>query len=633
MNSLRRRPVDLAGVLAGFVDEKDDDDDSLRKNPTLASVLSPRRENPRSNEKKIHRHSRRLVSRRARISGRVGIFMLMCASSLWMFSFRVRYNYPQQQHLQEHWIAHVRSTLKLLLSGNRNSDNCDRNRKQRHAVRIPTTVVFSLRTSKRSSSSWSFVQMPLDDWINNDNADGDARARSPDFGNLTVSSSSSSLSPFARSISEQDYEDFEMFCSHSLQAMDTAKPNLPPKLWHVDELWTTVTVTADTHNTSSLSSSSQAHKRQCYPNNWGRTNAKPVCNAVHEMRTMDRPYSPTEVDQELQIQYQTSGYYRDVWIMERPSSSSGTDSHRPSYAHASSFTTSSTTPANPASIAVLKKYQLQDYFPLAEHALHQVQKEAIILERLSASDRIIDIHGYCGISLLIEAAKGDVVSEMVSPAAGGGYMQQSDLNRIQMDDVQPMNNLTLTEKLDTALVMAESLADIHGCKGGVIAHGDVHPEQWLRTLDGKLKLNDFGLAEILDFDPWNRTYCNVYRCYSGYYHAPEELKCVRGNEALDVYSMGNNIYVLLTGLWPYYTAETEFDERVVGKKVKKGIRPYVDERYRHRSVVEQRMVEIMEQCWEIDFEKRVSIFDVVRQLDDLRKWHAAVLERPQVQFQ
>jgi hypothetical protein len=40
-----------------------------------------------------------------------------------------------------------------------------------------------------------------------------------------------------------------------------------------------------------------------------------------------------------------------------------------------------------------------------------------------------------------------------------------------------------------ALVMAESLADIHGYKGGVIAHVDFHPEQWLRTLDGKQRLS------------------------------------------------------------------------------------------------------------------------------------------------
>jgi hypothetical protein len=59
---------------------------------------------------------------------------------------------------------------------------------------------------------------------------------------------------------------------------------------------------------------------------------------------------------------------------------------------------------------------------------------------------------------------------------------------LETTDVHPMNNLTAVEKLDMALVMAESLADIHGYKGGVIAHGDVHPDQWLRSSTGQVKL-------------------------------------------------------------------------------------------------------------------------------------------------
>lgn len=583
MNSLRRRFVDLAVSVV----EKDGAY-SVRKNTALANN-SPRKD-LRSNEKKIY--SRRLVSRRARIGGLVCMF----ASSVWTLSVLVRND--TQQHLPEHEISHGRSILQLLLSGTRNTENYDRNRK--HAITIPTTVVFSCRTKR---SAWSLVQMPLG--VRMSNADSDTR--SPDYGNLTLSSSS--LSPFNRSILESDYTDYEIFRNQSLRAMDAAKPNLPPKLWHVDELWTAAGATA---------AASTLPKRQCYPNNWGRTSGKPVCNSLHEIRTMDRPYSPREVDQELEIRYKASGYFRDVWMMERPGLRQDMSS--------STGTTTTSTSASPTIVA-FKKYQIQDYFPLAEHALYQVQKEAIILEHLSASDRIIDIYGYCGISSLIEAAIGDVVSEMVPTS---GYIQQNDLDRIQMDDVHPMNNLTLSEKLEMALVMAESLADIHGYKGGVIAHGDVHPKQWLRTIDGKLKLNDFESGEILDFDPWNQTYCNVYRCYSGYYHAPEELKCVRGNEAFDIYSMGNNIYVLLTELWPYYS-EAEFDERAVARKIKFGIRPYLDERNRHRSLVERRLVEIMEECWEIDFEKRVSIFEVVRQLDDLKTWHEG--ERPHVQSQ
>jgi len=58
-----------------------------------------------------------------------------------------------------------------------------------------------------------------------------------------------------------------------------------------------------------------------------------------------------------------------------------------------------------------------------------------------------------------------------------GMIAQSKLDQLQETDVHPMNNLTLTAKLELAVAMAESLADIHGFSGGAIVHGDVHPDQ------------------------------------------------------------------------------------------------------------------------------------------------------------
>jgi hypothetical protein len=172
-SSLRRRPIDLAaGILAVDVCVEDDDEYSVRKKTALA-VASSRRD-PRPNERKMY--SRRLVSRRARIGGLLCVF----ASSLWIFSVLVR-NYTQPQHgqrRQQHWIAHDRSTLQHLPQGIRNNDNnYDRNLK--HAVMSPTTVVFSYRTRR---SSWSLVQIPLDDMMSSANSD----TRSPDYGNLTT---------------------------------------------------------------------------------------------------------------------------------------------------------------------------------------------------------------------------------------------------------------------------------------------------------------------------------------------------------------------------------------------------------------------------------------------------------------
>lgn len=81
------------------------------------------------------------------------------------------------------------------------------------------------------------------------------------------------------------------------------------------------------------------------------------------------------------------------------------------------------------------------------------------------------------------------------------------------------------------------------------------------------------------------------------------------DEKIDVYSFGNNIYGLLTGLWVFYEND---DDGVVQDKVIAGKRAYVDDRYRNHSFVERKLIELMERCWIHDPDKRVDIFEAVR---------------------
>lgn len=82
------------------------------------------------------------------------------------------------------------------------------------------------------------------------------------------------------------------------------------------------------------------------------------------------------------------------------------------------------------------------------------------------------------------------------------------------------------------------------------------------------------------------------------------------DEKIDVYSFGNNIYALLTGLWVFYEND---DDKVVQEKVTKGHqRAFIDDRYRNHSYGEGKLVELMEQCWKEDPSERVDIFEAVR---------------------
>ena len=88
------------------------------------------------------------------------------------------------------------------------------------------------------------------------------------------------------------------------------------------------------------------------------------------------------------------------------------------------------------------------------------------------------------------------------------------------------------------------------------------------------------------------------------------------DEKIDVYSYGNSIYALLTGLWPFYEMD---DDQQVSFKVMKGSRSYIDPRWRTQGFIESKLIEVMEQCWRQDQDERIEIFEAVRQLRKIKK--------------
>ena len=73
----------------------------------------------------------------------------------------------------------------------------------------------------------------------------------------------------------------------------------------------------------------------------------------------------------------------------------------------------------------------------------------------------------------------------------------------------------------------------------------------------------------------------------------------------------------MTGLRVFYDTD---DDSVVQKKVINGTRAYVDPRWKERSYIESKLVDVMEQCWVNDkHKKRIDIFQVVKLLRDIKK--------------
>mmetsp|Transcript_23779 Transcript_23779/g.33275 ORF Transcript_23779/g.33275 Transcript_23779/m.33275 type:complete len:334 (+) Transcript_23779:33-1034(+) len=113
-----------------------------------------------------------------------------------------------------------------------------------------------------------------------------------------------------------------------------------------------------------------------------------------------------------------------------------------------------------------------------------------------------------------------------------------------------------SEKEASVLIksVAEALMYLH--KIGIV-HRDLKPENLIyanRDANSKIKITDFGLAKLKrpDNDGMMTTACGT----PGYV-APEVLKKQKYNQAVDIWSMGVILYILLCGFPPFYHEKTQ----------------------------------------------------------------------------
>uniref|UniRef100_A0A7S4ARX9 Protein kinase domain-containing protein n=2 Tax=Pseudo-nitzschia australis TaxID=44445 RepID=A0A7S4ARX9_9STRA len=246
-----------------------------------------------------------------------------------------------------------------------------------------------------------------------------------------------------------------------------------------------------------------------------------------------------------------------------------------------------------------------------------VRMDAMVAERLTSSPRIYDIYGFCGLSILSEFFPyGDL--EDVAVTGEGYLLLKEERDRHQRNDLKSYNDIPSERKLFLSLQMAMALADLHGNQFGTIVHQDVQLSQYLLSADNTtLKLNDFNRAEFMLWNEKEGKYCKYSEGTGhGNWRSPEEYFDSDLNEQVDVFSLGNNMYSLLTGLWIFYD---EDDEDNVRERIKQGEKPFIDPRYMNQSLAEAKLAEIIDRCFSFRPEDRPSIFDVVRFLSDALK--------------
>eukprot|EP00978_Attheya_sp_CCMP212_P015916 scaffold41220_cov56-Attheya_sp.AAC.1 len=168
------------------------------------------------------------------------------------------------------------------------------------------------------------------------------------------------------------------------------------------------------------------------------------------------------------------------------------------------------------------------------------------------------------------------------------------------------------EVLTCARAIADAMAYCQGraIPGCMCLHRDLKPDNIGFTLEGKVKLIDFGLARLLELA--SPTTDEVYHMSgetgSLRYMAPEVADSLPYNGKADVYSFTIILWEMTTYKKPFEGMNREaFYHRVVHG----GERPPINKKW------PEQLVNLMTKCWSAQIETRLSFSEIVDELDDM----------------
>ena len=302
-----------------------------------------------------------------------------------------------------------------------------------------------------------------------------------------------------------------------------------------------------------------ANYPECVPMHEWQTASYPNCNALHVM-DLDR------------AGFVANGFFRDVWVVNE------------------------TTDAGPEPLAV-KTLRLRDSSKLDYDArnYHRHNVDAIVHERLTAAPHVMNIFGYCGMSIVVEFAPGGDLGDALSDG----------------------NTFTKKERFQTALEVTQAVSDLHNFNQKVpaIAHSDIWHSQFVKTKRGYV-LADFNRAQFLFWNTTsNASSCPYYYQHSnGYpFRSPEEYSYQAQTEKIDVYSVGNILFSLLMDKWPYEDLYKEKNTEAVSKHIVRGDRDALStELLESTDPIDVAIRTAMDMCWIHDWRERPSAKDIAQ---------------------
>jgi serine/threonine protein kinase len=341
------------------------------------------------------------------------------------------------------------------------------------------------------------------------------------------------------------------------------------------------------HDAPKLRPASELHKGKCQPMHEWQTTHRPSCNVVHESsfgfehplgwnydQVTDGEFDYYQVrdegklflDMGEQVRLVASGAYRSVWMIREYD---GTK----------------------RALKTLRIDEKTSKFDLRNFDRHR--RDAVAMDQLTKSKLIVDMYGYCSNSGLFDWGEG------------------GDLTNIfDVDKLIP----TKERLLKIAYNISMSVHDAHNFddKGrATIAHTDVKTDQFLFK-DGYYRLSDFNRVRFLLWNEAENSTCG-FRVpkNGGSWRAPEEYAYEEESEKVDVYSLGNVLYFLLTKTDPW----VEFRSKTIYENVMEGKRPEIPkEILESDSIYDRHMIQAIKMAWTHDQYKRPGALEVAQRL-------------------
>lgn len=137
----------------------------------------------------------------------------------------------------------------------------------------------------------------------------------------------------------------------------------------------------------------------------------------------------------------------------------------------------------------------------------------------------------------------------VGEDSGYNYMVMELVEGITLKDyIEKKGRLNDKEVISIAIQMASGLRAVHE---KLLVHRDIKPQNVMISMDGKVKVTDFGIAK-----PTSSDTVNANAMGSVHYTSPEQARGGVCNIHSDIYSTGITLYEMVTGIVPFDGAST-----------------------------------------------------------------------------